>query len=205
MRTYLLCIALLASCGDDDNNNNGGNNGSDEEQAAIDMGDQRGNALASQIPSEFGGISDAAEVAKAAAIVTTLNTGEIAQANLVLGAGGAPAVRELASEIVADHEANEQRLHALLATQGIAPADNPISLTIRAEGMMGLQQLQNNPSPSLDFEYARMQVMMHEEGFMIVGAVRDHVRNEDVRSFLSHTQDAIKKHREHAGDVLNGL
>jgi predicted outer membrane protein len=206
MRTYLLCIALLASCGDDDNNNNGNNNNRDaDEQRASDDGDMRGNALATQARGEFSGTSDPDAIAKAAAVVTTINTGEIAQASFVLSINTDSNVRALASEIQTDHQANDAMLHALLQARGISPADNAVSLALRDEAMKSLDQLKADAPPDLAMDYTEMQVMMHQEAFVLVGALQDYVQDGDFRQFLSDTQDTIEQHRKDAGRVLHGL
>ena len=74
-----------------------------------------------------------------------------------------------------------------------------------AEAMSGLAQLQADSRSELDLDYTRMRVMMHQEAFVLVGTLRDLVRDDAFRSFLSDTQGAIEDHREHARDVLNDL
>jgi predicted outer membrane protein len=205
---YLLCIALLAACGDDDHNN-------DDKQRALDNGDSRGNDLSAQARSQFSGASDSDAIARAAAIVATIDTGEIDQANFVVSTigsddSGATAehdrdVRDLAQQIITDHQANLAQLQNLLGQRGIAQADNPVAASLRGEAMTGLAQLKADSRSDLDMDYARMQVMMHQEAFVLVETLQDLVRDDAFRSFLSDTQDAIESHREHAGDVLNDL
>jgi predicted outer membrane protein len=195
MRTHLLCLMLLASCGSSNN---------DDEQNAIDEGDSRGNALAEQARADFSGISDPDAVANAAGIVSTINNGEIAQARLVLDTTTNSEVRDLASQILADHQANEAALQALMVDRDMAPEDNTVSSALKNEAMASLAQLQSDPN--LDFDYVRMQVMMHQEAAVIVGAVRTYVDTDDAfREFLSNTRDTIEEHRQHAGDVLDDL
>src|SRR4051812_26705374 len=104
MRTILLGIAIItaAACGDDNDNNN-----SDDETRALDQGNARGNDLAAQARADFAGTADHDATAKAAGIVTTINAGEIAQANLVLSVTDNSDVRDLASQILADHQDND--------------------------------------------------------------------------------------------------
>jgi predicted outer membrane protein len=192
----LLSIAILAGCG----------TSHDREQRAINNGDQRGRDVAAQARTEFSGATDQVAIAKAASIVMTLNTGEIAQANYILTMTKLdPSVRDLATEIRSDHQANNARLDALLQDRGITAADNPVSATLRNEAMTGLAVLQADPAAELQMDYAEMQVMMHQEGFVVVGALRDLVQDKPFGQFLSDTRDAIAKHREDARRVMRKL
>jgi hypothetical protein len=52
-----------------------------------------------------------------------------------------------------------------------------------------------------------MQVLMHQEGLVIVGTVRAYVpaSDTDFRNFLTVTLATIQDHRDRAEDVLRGL
>lgn len=192
----LLSIAILAGCG----------TSHDREQRAINNGDQRGRDVAAQARTELNGATDQIAIAKAASIVMTLNTGEIAQASYILSVNNvASTVRDLATEIQADHQANNVRLDALLHDRGITAADNPVSATLHNEAMTGLAVLQADSAADLQMDYAEMQVMMHQEGFVVVGALRDLVQDKAFRQFLSDTRDTIAKHREDARRVMRKL
>jgi putative membrane protein len=194
MRKYMFLIVLLASCSNNNNN--------DREQRASDAGAARGGDLVTQAQGNFNGSSDQDDMAKAASIVSTINTGEIAQANLVLSLNVASDVRDLANEIVADHQANETKLQAMMQNASITVMDNPVSTSLRTEAMAGLAKLQSDAQTNLDADYPEMQVMMHQEAFVVVGGLRDLVVNEAFRQFLTDTQNTIQQHRNHAGTVL---
>jgi predicted outer membrane protein len=194
----------LAACSDDSDDNN---NNRDLQARAIDQGNTRGQALQAQARQEFPGSSQDDAVARAGRVVATINNGEIAQANLVLSKTTNPDVRDLASQMVADHQANNAALQTLLQNRNLAPAETSVSRTLSSEADMGLAQLQADAPGQLDVDYAQMQVMMHQEAFLIVGTVRDALpaSASDFRGFLSDTLSAIDKHRTHAEDVLSKL
>jgi predicted outer membrane protein len=197
MRTYLLCIAALVGCGDSDNDN---------EQRALDRGEARGQALASQARAVLGtATDDLQEVAIAAGIVSTANTGEIVQADIVLSSSTDEDVRDLASEIRLAHETNERELQALLAELGIEPIETSVSTTLEDEAMMGAAQLEADDSDEVNFHYVDMQVAMHQAVLLTVDAMRDEMNDEEMQDFLSETSDAIREHRDHAGSVIDDL
>src|SRR4051794_35772349 len=100
----ILAANALAACSDD-NDDDDNNHNRDLQARAIDQGNTRGQALQAQASQEFPGSSQNDAVARAGRVVATINNGEIAQANLVLSKTTNPDVRDLASQMVADHQA----------------------------------------------------------------------------------------------------
>jgi predicted outer membrane protein len=197
MRTYLFCIAILAGCGDSDNNDN--------RDAALDEGDLHGQQLSAAARADLVGTTDDEAIALAADIVSTVNTGELAQADFMLSASTNAAVLELAAQIQADHQANNLMLQSLLIDVGLVKTSNDVSASLSAEAMTGLAQLQADAPANLDYDYVRMQVSMHQEVSVLLDALRDDVSDSNMNDFLSDTQDKVNEHRDHAGDVLNDL
>lgn len=143
----------------------------------------------------------------AAGIVFAINNGEIAQANFVLSKTATVSVRSLASQIVADHQASNAMLQALLQSRNLSPVDTSVSQTLTSEASAGLAQLQADELRNLDIDYTRMQIAMHQEASMIVSTVRDAMPASatDMRNFLSDTLTTIDAHLAHAEDVLSNL
>ncbi len=200
MRTHQLCIAVLAVVvGCDDS-------GDDREQAALDRGEARGEELASQARDTVATASEPDALAIAAGIVSTINVGEIEQANIILSTSTNEDVRQLASEIQIDHQSNEVELQALLAERGLAPIETNVSLTLEEEAMTGLAQLdEEDNSDDRDLAYVDMQIAMHQEAFMTVEALRDEMDDSEMQNFLETTADSISEHRDHAGSMIDDL
>jgi predicted outer membrane protein len=112
----------------------------------------------------------------------------------------------LATEIRADHQNNNAQLQALMSNRSMSPADNPVSAMLATEAMAGLAQLQSDasaqPRSGFDFDYARLQVVMHEEAIVVLQTLRDLVRDQDFQGFLEDTRKAIAQHLSQAEDVL---
>lgn len=102
----------LVACSDDDNSSD--SNSAGPANAALDQGDQRGQALDNLATGEFQSAPDEVAIAKSADIVATINAGEIAEANFVLSKSTNNDVRVLATEIAADHQDNAAMLQALM-------------------------------------------------------------------------------------------
>jgi len=196
----ILAGGALAACGSEDHN-------VDIQASAIEEGTTRGQALQAQAAQDFAGSTDAEAISKAAGVVFAINNGEIAQAQFVLTKTGNAGVRSLASEILTDHQASNATLQALLSGRNLTPTETSVSRTLTAEANAGLTELQTGELRNINFNYARMQISMHQEASMIVATVRDAVpaTATDIRAFLSDTLSVIDKHLTHAENVLRGL
>ncbi len=196
----ILAGGTLAACGDDNHND-------DIEASAIEQGTTRGQALQAQAAQELAGCTESEAIAKAAGIVFAINNGEIAQAQYVLSKAGTVQVHDLASQILADHQASNAALLALLQNRSLTPVETSVSQMLTSEANAGLAQLQADPLRNLDIDYTRMQIMVHREASLIVATVRDAMPASaaDIRGFLSDTLTVIDQHLTHAEDVLRGL
>jgi predicted outer membrane protein len=193
MRTSLILLAVLASCGGSDDDN---------EQRAINNGDVRGTDLANRARGEIGGAADPDAMARAAAIVAAINAGGIEQARFILSTSIDGDVRDLASELAADHQTGDDRLNALMQGRGMAPADSTVSLVLRDEAAATLAQLRADVRSVIPIDYADMQVILHEEAYVVVGALRNYVKDIELQQFLLETRDTLQRHRKDAGRVL---
>lgn len=193
MRTSMFLLAVLASCG---------GSGDDNEQRAINNGDVRGSDLASRARGEIGGAADPDAMARAAAIVAAINAGGVEQARFLLSTPIDGDVRDLATELQVDHQASNDRLSALLRARGITPADGAASLVLRDEAAATLAQLQADVPSVIPIDYADMQVILHQEAYVVVVAVRGYVRDPELQQFLLDTCDTLQRHRKDAGRVL---
>jgi predicted outer membrane protein len=221
MRVHLLlCIAILGGCASD-NNSAGEDNSANDTSAtndtgdrtsagdlqaqAIELGNTRGRGLVALARAELLLSSSADWLAKTFAIVAAMNGGEIAQAELMLSVSTNDAVRGLASDIKADHQANELMLEALMKAHGAAPLDNGVTRTVQAEADAGITQLMTDAPAVRDIDYVKMQITMHQEAILLLGDMRDYPNPSDVRAFLASTLTAVETHLAHAESVLHNL
>jgi predicted outer membrane protein len=224
MRVHLLlCIAILSGCAGDSNSTSDDNSASDTsatndtgaggdrtsagalQAQAIELGNTRGRGLVALARGELLFSSSSDWLAKTFAIVATMNAGEIAQAEFVLSVSANAAVRGLASEIRADHQANELMLEALMEAHGAAPLDNGVTRAVQAEADAGITQLMADAPAVRDIDYVEMQITMHQEAILLLGDMRDYPDPSDVRAFLASTLTVIKTHLAHAETVLHSL
>lgn len=203
MRNHLLlCLALgcgLAACDDSDDTT------TEASDAAIAEGNTRGEALTSVANTDLGGATDDQAIAVSADVVARINVAEIAAASFVLTRTSDDDVRDLASQIQADHEDNNERLQGLIGDRGLVATDSTTGDALQAEADTGMADLMAAGSADLDRVYVKMQVSMHQEAFVVVGVLENHVQDADMQDYLLDTRAAIADHRDHASDVLNNL
>jgi predicted outer membrane protein len=199
LASLLVCVTV-AACDDSDDNNNG-----DTRDQAMSDGNARGQQVSVQARTELQDTADPDTIAMAASIVSTVNAGEIMQATFVLNNSSDTRVLDLAGMILADHQNNESELRQQMNDLGLAEANSSVAATLKNEATMGLAQLQADAKANLDVDYVQMQVVMHQEVSVLLDNVVGYVDDPDFRDFLSSTNDAVKNHRDHAGDVLDDL
>jgi predicted outer membrane protein len=220
---FLLCIAILGGCASDDNSASGDNSASDTSATngtgaggdgtsaddlqahALELGNTRGRGLVALARGELLFSSSSDWLAKTFAIVAAINAGEIAQAELMLSGSANAAVRGLASEIEADHKANELMLEALMEAQGAAPLDNGVTRAVQAEADAGITQLLADASAVRDIDYVQMQITMHQEASLLLTDMRDYPGPPNVQAFLVSTLTMVETHLAHANSVLHSL
>jgi putative membrane protein len=189
-----LLVAALSSflvfgCSDDDSDAT-----DTDVQAAMDDGDAHGNALAPQTTDDL---------AEQASVIHTINDGEILQAMTVLDQTDDSEAVDFANMMIEMHTQSNAMIEAMMDDQQIEPADNAVSQTLRQEAAAGVAQLESDSDDDVARLYLHMQVMMHEEAYVIVSALQDNDTGDtDWSTLVDDTLDTIQTHRE---DAINRL
>lgn len=188
----LLALAVTA-CGDDDN----GIITAD----AVAEGEARGEDHLVQIEIELGDELDANVVmAKTGGILMTIDEIEIAQAEFVLDVAFDPDVISYAQRMIAEHTAHLAAVDDLLVSFELVPLESTVSAALRSENASSLDRL--NRVEDVDFEYMRLQVVFHNEAFVIVDSLQDLAPNDVFDLFLTNTLDLLEDHRSRAESLL---
>lgn len=190
-------MVAAAACGDD------GNDADADADDAIDEGEMRGEAHANDAMTELGDDVATDILAKSGHIMITVDEGEIMQAQFAAQAATDPEVLEYAQRMITDHSLHIEVTEDLLAGHGVQPVDNPISVVLRNEAAEGLRQLE--ASADVDYEYMRMQVMMHSQTLVIIDTLRMLAPFADVEQYFVDTRVTVADHRDHAEDILRDM
>lgn len=194
---YLLCLALplAAACADDDTTD-------PEIEDRRAAGEMRGAELADQLAAELDASeSDPQRIAKIASVTHVINVGEIEQAELALDRSDDEAVRDLATMILEDHQAAEQRQQDLLAARDLAPIEHEVSMAVAAGAAEKTSQLQAARAGEFDRRYALVQVELHAQGLELLELAIDRAPDPAFAPFLVDVRDAVEHHLETAIDV----
>ena len=170
-----LAVAGVAACG----GQNGGSAGADDEAT--------GEApTAGQVRSD----------AEIAAVASTLNMGEIQQAEIAQAKAQSPEIKSFAQHMISEHGNAERRQAALLGGLGVAPQENEVSRAIRAEaGAMTASLRDQPPGPSFDRAYADSQVAMHQRGLQVLDTqLIPKAERPELRQELVQTRASVARH-----------
>jgi len=142
-----------------------------------------------------------------ASIVSTANTGEVAQAQVALSKAEDAQVRDYAQHMITEHTAAEQRLTQLLTAAGITPQPSQVSTSLKADSDRVVQQLTATAAgPNFDSVYIQSQIAVHQK---VLDLVDDELipsaQNSTLQDELQATSDAVSKHLEDAEDIADTL
>jgi putative membrane protein len=203
IKTILLmaAVAFAPACSDNDDSTT--TDTTTDSDTAIAEGQSRGQANADLTNSELAGNPDDLVISKSAAISITIDQGEIMQAQLALQVATDEDVRAFANRMIAEHSQHMQLTSSMLSAVELQPQDNPVAATLRAEAEAGVAQVEQSADP--DYDYIRLQVMMHAEAEMVVTTLRDNAPGDDIAAFYETTRVDIVDHLDDAASMLDSL
>ncbi|AYV47703.1 hypothetical protein CFHF_26620 [Caulobacter flavus] len=118
---------------------------------------------------------------------------EIASSKLALDKAASPDVKASARMIIADHEAADAKLKALVAA-GKAPGPLPTALDERRKGM--LDNLHGASAKDFDDRYLDQQTMAHHEALLAFNGYAKTGDNADLKAFAAETAPKLEKHAQ---------
>lgn len=157
-----------------------------------------------------GAQSDAGQVrtdGQIAAVVTTANTGEVAQGRVALTKAEDAQVRAFAQQMVTEHTAAQQSLTQVLTTAGITPQPNEVSRSLKSESDQVVQQLNTTAAgPEFDSAYIQSQVAVHQKVLdLLDNELIPAAQDGTLRDELQTTSDAVAEHLAKAKDLAGNL
>ncbi|PVM82961.1 DUF4142 domain-containing protein [Caulobacter endophyticus] len=118
---------------------------------------------------------------------------EIESSKLALEKAANPDVKASAKMIIADHEAADAKLKALVAA-GKAPGPLPTALDERRKGM--LDNLRGASAKDFDDRYLDQQTMAHHEALLAFNGYAKTGDNADLKAFAAETAPKLEKHAQ---------
>ncbi len=144
--------------------------------------------------------------AQIAAVVSVANMGEIAQANAALMKVQNQAVRDFAMMMVTMHTAAQARAMNLLASEGITPEPNPVSMNVKTSSDEILSEVQAASTAEVDAIYMRGQVTIHRSLLTAIDSMLlPSARSAALRAELQTTRSEVMGHLAMAESIVASL
>jgi putative membrane protein len=144
--------------------------------------------------------------AEIAAVLNTVNTGEIDLGNLMLTRARTTLARDFARSMVNEHSAADERQAALFRSLGIAPSDSELRAQLERESRRVRALLEGANPATIDITYARSQADIHDtvlrlfDETLLPSAVQAEVRVE-----LMLSRSAVQHHFTRAMTLVEAL
>lgn len=139
-------------------------------------------------------------------VLTTVNSGEIAAAQVAQPAAQATAVKNYAAMMITEHSTANGQTLALVSSKHIAPTPSDLSMHLEAEGAALLVTLSQIPSANFDKVYMQTQLQMHAE---VLGKIDTQLipsaSDPDVKALLVTIRASVAMHHDMAQTILDAL
>lgn len=139
-------------------------------------------------------------------IAVTANAIDVEMGRLALTRAEAPAVRDFARTMIADHTAVNEQAAELAERLGVTPADNPTSQSLQENATEARDELESVADPDFVRAYIDHEIAYHRavlsalDEVLIPGA-----DNAELREFLEAVRPAIAGHLEHAETLRESM
>lgn len=141
-----------------------------------------------------------------AAVLNTLNRGEIRQAELALQRSQNPQVLEVAERIITDHLNLQRRAESVAEQAGLVPQENALSRRLEEQAMAITESLEDADPEDFDRAYLDSQETMHE---LALRTVDEHLLPEaddaQLRELLRSAPPGLREHLEVAEQASENL
>lgn len=136
-----------------------------------------------------------------AEILTTVDSGEIEQAQLALNKATDPEVRAFATHMVEQHTASKQAA-AQLTSQTLRPAQSPKSKELQAAGVQTLERLNSADASNFDVSYIAAQIEQHADVLKLIeDQLLPAVNEPALRDYLGNARGMVQQHLDRARQI----
>ncbi|HEX3851149.1 MAG TPA: DUF4142 domain-containing protein [Polyangiaceae bacterium] len=160
--------------------------------------------------SSEAGAGGAAQIALSDAqivkVVTTLNQGEIAAAQVAEPAAQASAVKNFAQLMITDHTAANGQTFALVSAKHIAPQQSDLSDQLDSESAALLVTLSQTTAANIDSVYIDSQIQMHQEALgLFDNTLLPDATDADLKTLLTSMRATVATHLTDAQTIHDSL
>ncbi len=128
-------------------------------------------------------------------VLRLVNDAEIAAGNLALSKATDVTVRQYAEKMVDEHMAANERLSALLRSEGVLPEESPLSINVTEDALLGSAVLSSLTGAPFDVAYVDLQVAMHGKTlFLLESLFARTAQNGQLIAELDQMRAAVQAH-----------
>ncbi|HEX2878724.1 MAG TPA: DUF4142 domain-containing protein, partial [Polyangiaceae bacterium] len=143
---------------------------------------------------------------EAAAVVRTVNQGEIDEANAALGRLSSEPAKKLARMMIDEHSAALRELDRIVGTNGIALQDNDKVRELRKDSLDNVRELKEADVKDVDMKYVDLQIEEHEDVLkMLDDKLIAEANDPSLSAFLREQRGKIASHLEQAKQAKEDL
>jgi putative membrane protein len=138
------------------------------------------------------------------AILDTVDTGEIQQAEVANTKATDPRIRQFAQHMIQQHTQSKQQGSQLAAQASLTPTQSDMSGQLETKAKQMLSSLQSANSASFDKTYIEGQVKQHQEVLNVIDEqLMPAAQHSAVTAQLKAAKDMVKMHLEHAQELAS--
>jgi predicted outer membrane protein len=139
-------------------------------------------------------------------VLATVNEGEVAAAQAAVPSAQAAAVKNYATEMIADHSAANAQTLALVSTKHIAPQPSGVSEHLDDDAAALLATLSQTPQGNFDHVYIQSQVTMHQEVLTLIDTqLLPSASDPDLKALTTSIRISVAMHLQTAQQILTTL
>jgi putative membrane protein len=134
-----------------------------------------------------------------AAILSTVDSAEIEQAQVALQRATRPEIRDFATHMVEQHTAAKQAGAQLASQAGLQPASSPKAQELQATGAKTLETMNAADASNFDITYIDGQIEQHATVLKLIeDQLTPAVNNPALRDQLSNARGMVQQHLDQA-------
>lgn len=144
--------------------------------------------------------------ANIAAIVLAANNTDISYAKLAPARAEAPAIKDFAARMLADHGAVDRAMHELLDRMQLTPEENKTSLDFRDDGTDKRDRMRDLEGHAFDTTYIANEITYHSKLLDALDKILiPDARDPTLKQTLTSIRPAVASHLQHAQRVQAAL
>lgn len=165
-------------------------------------GASQGNEAPPTVPATGVVAMDKLSDGQIAAVLMTVDDGEIQQAQSALQRATDPEVRAFATHMIDQHTASKQAGAQLASQTGLRPVESPKSRELQADASQQLERLNSADQANFDITYVSGQIEQHTAVLKLIeDQLLPAVNQPGLRDHLQTARGMVQEHLERARQI----